>query len=115
MNDGEIMVIGGLREIQLNKSESKYNFLSNIPYLGEKLFTPKSVKYTPTELIIFIRPRLFDPEKTDNTDANTLRIDQTMQQNYFPTFTSPSGKALGIPDQAKPSMSDEKSSIPDLF
>ena len=115
VNDGEIMVIGGLREIQLNKSESKYNFLSNIPYLGEKLFTPKSVKYTPTELIIFIRPRLFDPEKTDNTDANTLRIDQTMQQNYFPTFTSPSGKALGIPDQAKPSMSDEKSSIPDLF
>ena len=32
VNDQEIMVLGGLREIQLNKSESKYNFLSNIPY-----------------------------------------------------------------------------------
>jgi type II secretory pathway component GspD/PulD (secretin) len=109
------MVLGGLREIQLNKSESKYNFLSNIPYVGEKLFTPKSVKYTPTELIIFIRPRLFDPESTDRTDLNTLRIDQTMKQNYFPTFTSPSGKALGIPDKAKPSLTDEKSPVPDLI
>jgi type II secretory pathway component GspD/PulD (secretin) len=115
VNDQEIMVLGGLREIQLNKSESKYNFLSNIPYVGEKLFTPKSVKYTPTELIIFIRPRLFDPESTDRTDLNTLRIDQTMKQNYFPTFTSPSGKALGIPDKAKPSLTDKKSPVPDLI
>ena len=114
VNDQEIMVIGGLREIQLNKSESKYNLLSNIPYIGEKFFTPKSVKYTPTELIIFIRPRLFDPESTDRSVENTLRIDQTMKQNYFPTFTSPSGKSLGIPDKAKPSLSDEKSPVPDL-
>ena len=115
VNDQEIMVLGGLREIQLNKSESKYNFLSNIPYVGEKLFTPKSVKYTPTELIIFIRPRLFDPESSDRTELNTLRIDQTMKQNYFPTFTSPSGKTLGIPDKAKPALSDEKSPVPDLL
>lgn len=115
VNDQEIMVLGGLREIQLNKSESKYNLLSNIPYLGEKFFTPKSVKYTPTELIIFIRPKLFDPESSDRSDENTLRIDQTMRQNYFPTFTSPSGKSLGIPNKAKPALTDEKSPFPDLL
>jgi hypothetical protein len=38
-----------------------------------------------------------------------------MKQNYFPTFTSPSGKALGIPDKAKPSLTDEKSPVPDLI
>ena len=114
VKDHEILVIGGLREIQLNKTESRYKFLSSIPYFGEKIFTPKSVKYTPTELIIFIRPRLFDPKESDNTIENTRRIDQMMKQNYLPTFNSPSGKALGIPDSAKPAMSDEKSSLPDL-
>ena len=115
VKDHEILVIGGLREIQLNKTESKYKFLSNIPYFGKKLFTPESVKYTPTELIIFIRPRLFDPKETDNTLENTLRIDQMMKKNYLPTFNSPSGKAMGIPESASPALSDEKSSIPDFF
>ena len=36
----------------------KVQFLSDIPYFGEKFFTLKNEKYTPTELMIFIRPTI---------------------------------------------------------
>ena len=118
VNDGEIMVLGGLREIQLNQTESKYNFLSSIPVLGEKLFSPKSVKYTPTELIIFIKPTLIDPEVHDKnyeeTFYNTKRLEQTMKPSYSPTFTTPSGKSLGIPNKSRASVKDSMSSFPAL-
>ena len=54
--DGEIIVLGGLQEVQLDTTESRYNLLSDIPILGEKFFRPKKVSYTPTELMIFMRP-----------------------------------------------------------
>ena len=119
VNDKEIMVLGGLREIQLNRSESKYNLLSDIPYLGKKFFSPKAVKYTPTELIIFIRPRLFNPVNNDdnlaNSNRNTLILDQTMKKSYIPTFSSPSKKSLGIPNMAQPAVQDNKSLTPSLL
>ena len=64
IKDGEIMVLGGLQEVQLDTTVSKYNILSDIPYFGEKFFTPKSQKYTPTELLIFIRPTIIDPDRS---------------------------------------------------
>ena len=62
IRDGQIMVLGGFREVQLDEEVNKYNFLSDIPYIGEKFFTPTQRRYTPTELMIFIRPRIIDPE-----------------------------------------------------
>ena len=38
IRDGQIMVLGGFREIQMDSTSSKYNLLSDIPYFGEKLF-----------------------------------------------------------------------------
>ena len=54
----EIIVLGGLQEVQVDSTESKYNLLSDIPYLGEKFFRPKTIKYTPTELLIFLKPTI---------------------------------------------------------
>ena len=59
IRDEEIIVLGGLQEAQVDSTESKYNLLSDIPYLGEKFFKPKSIKYTPTELLIFLKPAIF--------------------------------------------------------
>ena len=53
IKDGEIIVLGGLQEVQVDSTESKYNLLSDIPYFEKKFFRPKTVKYTPTELMIF--------------------------------------------------------------
>ena len=98
IRDGEIMVLGGLQEVQLDTTVSKYNILSDIPYFGEKFFTPKSQKYTPTELLIFIRPRIIDPENMDQemTKQNSERLDLLMEPSYNPVFISPSKKILGV-------------------
>ena len=117
IRDRQIMVLGGLQEVQLDKSEAKYNFLSSIPYFGEKLFSPKNEKYTPTELLIFIRPRILDPEDSNDnlTELNTRTIDSMMNPNYEPRFESPSGKILGeIQLKESTSRQDKASSKPSL-
>ena len=101
IRDGQIMVLGGLQEVQLDRSESKFNLLSDIPYFGEKFFSPSDERYTPTELLIFIRPRILDPENpSDNlTDFNVQTLDAMMKKDYKPQFVSPSGKILGTPEK----------------
>ena len=116
IRDGQIMVIGGLQEVQLDTTTSKYNLLSDIPIIGEKLFTPKQTKYTPTELMIFMRPTIIDPENPvdDLTSKNIGRIDQFMKPNYTPVFQSPSGKSLQTSGGAQPGVQDKKSVMPKL-
>ena len=116
IRDGQIMVIGGLQEVQLDTTTSKYNLLSDIPIIGEKLFTPKQTKYTPTELMIFMRPTIIDPENPvdDLTSKNIGRIDQFMKPNYTPVFQAPSGKSLKTSGGAQPGLQDKKSVMPKL-
>ena len=96
IRDGEIIVLGGLQEVQVDSTESKYNLLSDIPYFGEKFFRPKTIKYTPTELLIFLRPTIIKPD-FDETAENINSIDTRIEGNYAPKFVSPSGKILGMP------------------
>ena len=116
IRDGQIMMIGRLQEVQLDTTTSKYNLLSDIPIIGEKLFTPKQTKYTPTELMIFMRPTIIDPENPvdDLTSKNIGRIDQFMKPNYTPVFQSPSGKSLQTSGGAQPGVQDKKSVMPKL-
>ena len=95
VRDGEIIVLGGLQEVQVDSTESKYNLLSDIPYFGKKFFQPKSVKYTPTELLIFLKPTIMK-RGSDKTDEINEIIDDRIRADYKPKFISPSGKTLGI-------------------
>lgn len=97
VRDGEIIVLGGLKEVQIDSTESKYNLLSDIPYLGKKFFSPKTVKYTPTELLIFIKPTIMN-RGLDQTKEQEAKIDKRLKGDYKPTFTAPSGRTLGVPD-----------------
>jgi len=106
IQDQEILVLGGLQEVQVDSTESKYNLLSDIPYFGEKFFRPKAVKYTPTELLIFLRPTIMEPGK-ELSDENIDLIDERLAPQYTPKFTSPSGKILGIPILDKSNMNLE--------
>ena len=123
IKDGEIMVLGGLQEVQLDTTVSKYNILSDIPYFGEKFFTPKSQKYTPTELLIFIRPTIIDPDRSEEemTRINSDKLDLRMDPAYNPVFISPSKKILGVSQfmgdegvKDKTSKPDDRSSQPSL-
>ena len=117
IRDGQIMVLGGLQEVQLDSTNSKYNLLSDIPYFGKKFFSPHNEKYTPTELMIFIRPTIIDPEnpQDDFSEINKRTLDALMEPTYTPRFISPSGKVLGVPDKsASTSNPDKPSSKPSL-
>jgi len=131
--DGEILVLGGLQEVQLDTTKTRYNLLSDIPYFGEKFFTPESTKYTPTELLIFLRPTIIDPKKKETeltsnpserelvqktfNQENSDTIDRMIDKQYTPVFRSPSGKLLGISDEFEDTRSeqDRKSSQPILI
>jgi general secretion pathway protein D len=97
IRDQEILVLGGLQEVQVDSTESRYNLLSDIPYFGEKFFRPKAVKYTPTELLIFLRPTIMKPGD-EQSEKNIQEIDRRLAPKYAPQFRSPSGKLLGMPD-----------------
>lgn len=117
IRDGQIMVLGGLQEVQLDSTKSKFNLLSDIPYFGEKFFSPSNEKYTPTELMIFIRPTIIDPENPldDFSVRNADTLDSMMLPHYTPRFVSPSGKILGVPGKKDTiSTPDKPSSKPTL-
>jgi len=118
IRDGEIIVLGGLQEVQVDSTEAKYNLLSDIPYFGKKFFRPKTVKYTPTELLIFLKPTIMK-SGTNNTEKNINAIDERIDAQYKPKFVSPSGRILGMPDidgknKNKSSSQDRPSSRPQL-
>jgi len=118
VRDGEIIVLGGLQEVQVDSTESKYNLLSDIPYFGKKFFRPKTVKYTPTELLIFLKPTIMKPGQND-TPENIRSIDDRIKGDYKPKYTSPSGQVLGLPDiegkiRENSSVKDRPSSLPQL-
>ena len=97
IRDEEIIVLGGLQEVQVDSTESKYNLLSDLPYFGEKFFRPQTIKYTPTELLIFLKPTIMKPGR-DNTLKNIRSIDERIDSGYAPKFRSPSGRVLGMPN-----------------
>ena len=97
IRDEEIIVLGGLQEVQVDSTESKYNLLSDIPYFGDKFFRPQTIKYTPTELLIFLKPTIMKPGH-DNTLKNIRSIDERIDSEYAPKFRSPSGRILGMPN-----------------
>ena len=111
IDDGEIVVLGGLQEVQLDTSSMRYNLLSDIPILGEKFFRPKQSNYKPTELMIFLRPRIIDPT-IDPSSVNTELIDARVSREYKPVFTSPSGKILNDASQDKGEMKPLKKDLP---
>lgn len=118
VRDGEIIVLGGLQEVQVDSTESKYNLLSDIPYFGKKFFRPKTVKYTPTELLIFLKPTIMKPGQNDSPE-NIRSIDDRIKGDYKPKYTSPSGQVLGLPDiegkiRENSSVKDRPSSRPQL-
>ena len=57
IRDGEIIVLGGLQEVQVDSTESKYNILSDIPYFGERFFKPKQSSIRLQNCLFFYDPR----------------------------------------------------------
>jgi general secretion pathway protein D len=74
VEDGGIIVLGGLISDEVRESNSQVPFLGSIPILGE-LFKTRSVDKTKTNLMVFIRPRIM----RDGVDS---AIESNAKYNY---------------------------------
>ncbi len=59
VQSGNIIVLGGMKELSSSHTDSKVWLLGDIPLLG-KLFTPKDYTDSVSEIIMFIRPTIID-------------------------------------------------------
>jgi general secretion pathway protein D len=75
VEDGGIIVLGGLISDEVRESNSQVPFLGSIPIIGE-LFKTRSVDKVKTNLMVFIRPRIL----RDGADA---AIESNAKYNYI--------------------------------
>jgi general secretion pathway protein D len=75
IEDGGIVVLGGLIEDDRNRGESRVPYLGNIPLIG-LLFKTRSDRSTKTNLMIFIRPKIL-------RDAAQAAYETDLKYNYM--------------------------------
>jgi general secretion pathway protein D len=75
IEDGGIVVLGGLIEDDRSKSESRVPYLGNIPLIGN-LFKTRSDSSTKNNLMIFIRPKIL-------RDAAQAAYETDLKYNYM--------------------------------
>ncbi len=99
VDDGQIIVLGGLIEDRFIESRSKVPLLGDIPYLGA-MFRSESRERKRTNLMVFLRPVVM----RDAASANRLSADRydqirAQQQNTQPTANPvlPIGDAPVLP------------------
>jgi len=98
VDDGGMIVLGGLIEDRLTESEVRVPFLGRIPVIGA-LFRVRSTQKTKTNLMVFIRPRVIrTPEQAaieTNAKYNYLRNLQLDKND---------GKVKMIPEARQPTL-----------
>jgi general secretion pathway protein D len=94
IEDGGIVVLGGLIEDDTSKGESRVPFLGNIPVIG-LLFKTRNQTSTKNNLMIFIRPQIM-------RDANQAAYETGLKYNY-------------MQDQQKPLLHTSPSDLPPLL
>jgi len=81
VEDGEIIVLGGLLEDQLRESDQRVPVLGSIPIVGA-LFRARTTDKVKTNLMVFIRPKILrdSVETSIETNAKYNYIRQVQQQ-----------------------------------
>jgi general secretion pathway protein D len=106
VDDGGLIVLGGLISDQATDSRQQVPLLGSIPILGE-LFKTRGVKKTKTNLMVFIRPRILrdgtDAAIETNAKYNYIR-DQQLQYNK--------GKVPLMPRERQPTLPPLETLVP---
>ncbi|MHC4227268.1 MAG: secretin N-terminal domain-containing protein [Planctomycetota bacterium] len=85
IQDGETVVIGGLRKQTINQLISKIPLLGDIPVLGA-LFTFEGEETINSELVVFLTPRIVDEPILTETEKDYL------EKTVFPAPHDPSAR-----------------------
>jgi len=106
VEDGGIIVLGGLISDEATESKQQVPFLSSIPILGE-LFKTRGVRKTKTNLMVFIRPRIL----RDGTDA---AIETNAKYNYIrdQQLDYHNGKVPLMPGERQPTLPALETLVP---
>ena len=80
VNDGQIVVIGGLIQDTVNDGEQKVPVLGSIPLLGN-LFRYKTRSHSKTDLMIFLRPTVVRDSRSAD-DYTSERYDRILGAQY---------------------------------
>jgi general secretion pathway protein D len=75
VDDGQILVLGGLLEDVMRESEQRVPFLGSIPGIGA-LFRSRKTDLVKTNLLVFIRPKIL-------RDASQTTLETNAKYNYI--------------------------------
>jgi general secretion pathway protein D len=85
VDDGQILVLGGLIENNYTDGSSGIPYLSNIPILGA-LFRSDSNNHTKTNLLVFLRPYILrDQGQDQEITANRMRFIEGKENTFKPS------------------------------
>src|SRR5690606_33975408 len=98
VEDGGVIVLGGLIDDEVRESENRFPILGSIPIVGE-LFKTRSGSKVKRNLMVFIRPTILrDGVKVaveTNAKYNVMREQQLRRRN---------GKVLLLPGERQPTL-----------
>ncbi len=98
VDDGGMIVLGGLIEDRLTESESRVPLLGRIPIIGN-LFRVRNTQKTKTNLMVFIRPRVL-------RTAEQAAIETNAKYNYLRNLQleKSNGKVKLMPGASRPTL-----------
>ena len=101
VDDGKMIVLGGLMDDNLNETEQRVPLLGKIPVLGY-LFKYKTTDLVKRNLLVFLRPRIIRDgqmgEDLMSQKYNGLRSHQIKQQEYLGNSLRPDIPRPLLPD-----------------
>ena len=104
VEDGGIIVLGGLISDDVREQKQQVPFLGSIPIIGE-LFKTRSVNKVKTNLMVFIRPRIL----RDGVDA---MIETNAKYNYIRDQQLGKDKVPLMPGERQPTLPSLESLVP---
>ena len=104
VEDGGIIVLGGLISDEVREQKQQVPFLGSIPIIGE-LFKTRSVDKVKTNLMVFIRPRIL----RDGVDA---MIETNAKYNYIREQQLGKDKVPLMPGERQPTLPALESLVP---
>jgi general secretion pathway protein D len=82
VDDGQIIVLGGLIEDKYNDGSSGVPFLKDLPFIGA-LFRSDAKTRTKTNLLVFIRPYILrDKDQTADITTNRMNLVQKTEDQF---------------------------------
>ena len=116
VNDGDVIILGGLQENKKDVSNTYFPFIGRLPIFKEFL-SYESVDYTRTELIIFIRPTILkNPSEASEMSRKAIDLLEESEavKDYLESGTTGDTymDGSGFEDEKPKEEKSEKTSLP---